>query len=232
MLYLTAFITGIVGSFHCAGMCGPIAFALPKFSSDKAHLFTSRLVYNIGRIFTYGVLGAIIGSFGFGLKLAGWQQSVSIFSGSIIIGITAIRFFAPKMAGKFEMNLWGNKAYAKLFSSKYFYAFFLIGALNGLLPCGFVYLALMASLASQSVYEGALFMVLFGLGTFPMMFSISFLGQIITLKARQNINKLTPLFALVFACIFILRGMNLGIPYLSPHIDSETQTVKICCTPK
>jgi uncharacterized protein len=90
----------------------------------------------------------------------------------------------------------------------------------------------MASLASQSAYAGALFMVLFGLGTFPMMFSISLLGQLITIKARQNINRLTPLFALVFACIFILRGMNLGIPYLSPHIDSEAQTVKICCTPK
>ncbi|MES2726331.1 MAG: sulfite exporter TauE/SafE family protein [Bacteroidota bacterium] len=232
LLFLTAFVTGLVGSMHCAGMCGPIAFALPKHSSTTGHLFVSRLTYNLGRIFTYAVLGAIIGSLGFGLKIAGWQQSISILAGVLILVVTLMKLFLPKILSKLEFNFWGNKWYGKLFRSKHLFSFFLIGAFNGILPCGFVYVALIASLATQSVFYGALFMVLFGLGTFPIMFSISMLGQIVKPSIRQKASALTPVFAIIIALVFIARGMNLGIPYLSPHIDNETQTVKMCCTPK
>lgn len=232
LLFLTAFVTGLVGSMHCAGMCGPIAFALPKHSSTTRHLFISRLMYNLGRIFTYALLGAIIGSLGFGLKLAGWQQSISIIAGVLILLVTLIKLVLPKMLSKLEFSFWGNKLYGKLFMSKQVYSFFLIGMLNGILPCGFVYVSLIASLATQSVFYGALFMVLFGLGTFPVMFSISILGQVVKLSIRQKIGTLTPVFAIIIALVFIARGMNLGIPYLSPHIDNETQTVKMCCTPR
>ena len=228
MLFLTALITGMVSSLHCAGMCGPIAFALPRHSNTQGHLWLSRFMYNAGRIFTYAILGFIIGAVGFQLKLAGLQQSISIFAGISILVITLIKLFLPKIANQFNINFWGNKWYGKLFTSKSSYSFFLIGNLNGLLPCGFVYVALIASLATQSALSGALFMATFGLGTLPVMFTISMLGQIINLKFRQKANLLMPVFAIVFACLFILRGLNLGIPYLSPQINEAEVSGNIC----
>ena len=228
MLFFTAFITGLVSSLHCAGMCGPIAFALPKHTNTVSHLWFTRFLYNAGRIFTYALLGAIIGTVGFQLKLAGLQQSVSIFAGITILTITLLKLLLPKIANKMELNFWGNKWFGKLFRSKNNASFFLIGAFNGLLPCGFVYVALIASLAMQSALQGALFMTLFGLGTFPMMFAISMLGQIINLKFRQQVNRFVPVFAILFACFFILRGLNLGIPFLSPQINNTDEISNVC----
>lgn len=228
LLLFSAFVTGFVSSLHCAGMCGPIAFALPKHSNTSTHLWITRLMYNVGRIFTYTLIGAIIGSLGFQLKLAGLQQSVSIFAGITILSITLLKLLVPKFINLFEINFWGNKWFGKLFMSKNNASFFLIGALNGLLPCGFVYVALIASLAMQSALQGALFMMLFGFGTFPMMFAISIIGQIVNIKFRQQVNKLTPVFAIIFACIFILRGLNLGIPYLSPKINNIDEITNVC----
>lgn len=228
MLFLTAFITGLVSSLHCAGMCGPIAFALPKHTNSASHLWITRLMYNAGRIFIYAILGAIIGTLGFQLKLAGFQQSVSIFAGISILTITFLKIFLPKIANKMELNFLGNKWFGKLFMSKNNASFFLIGALNGLLPCGFVYVALIASLAMQSALQGALFMLLFGLGTFPMMFAISMLGQIVNLKFRQQVNRFVPAFAILFACFFIIRGLNLGIPFLSPQINNIDEIGNVC----
>jgi sulfite exporter TauE/SafE len=228
MLFLTAFITGLVSSLHCAGMCGPIAFALPKHTNSASHLWITRLMYNAGRIFIYALLGAIIGTLGFQLKLAGFQQSVSIFAGISILTITLLKLFLPKIANKMELNFWGNKWFGKLFRSKNNASFFLIGAFNGLLPCGFVYVSLIASLTMQSAFQGALFMVLFGLGTFPMMFAISMLGQIINLKFRQQVNRFVPVFAILFACFFILRGLHLGIPFISPQINNTDEIGNFC----
>jgi sulfite exporter TauE/SafE len=127
-----------------------------------------------------------------------------------------------------EPNFWGNKWFGKLFRSKSSASFFLIGVLNGLLPCGFVYVALIASLAMQSALQGALFMTLFGLGTFPMMFAISMLGQMINLKFRQQVSRFVPVFAILFACFFILRGLNLGIPFVSPQINNAAEISNVC----
>jgi hypothetical protein len=228
MLFLTAFITGLVSSLHCAGMCGPIAFALPKSTNILSHLWFTRFMYNAGRIFTYALLGAIIGTIGFQLKLVGLQQLVSIFAGIAILTITLLKLFIPKIAQKLEPNFWGNKWFGKLFRSKSSTSFFLIGVLNGLLPCGFVYVALIASLAMQSALQGALFMTLFGIGTFPMMFSISMLGQMINLKFRQQVNRFVPVFAILFACFFIIRGLNLGIPFISPQINNAAEISNVC----
>lgn len=228
MLFITALITGMVSSFHCAGMCGPIAFALPKQIGIYNNIWISRALYNFGRIFTYAILGLIVGMLGFQLKLAGLQNSISILAGSSILLITFVKLFLPKIANKFNVNFWGFKWFGKLFSNNKWYSFFLIGNLNGLLPCGFVYVALIASLAMQSAFNGALFMAAFGLGTFPIMFAISILGQIINLKYRQKISLLMPLFAIIFGVLFILRGLNLGIPFVSPQINSENAIGNVC----
>jgi sulfite exporter TauE/SafE len=227
MIFITALITGLLGSFHCAGMCGPIALATPTVSGNRV---LSKLVYNAGRVVTYAILGMLLGLFGFGLKLAGLQQTVSIVAGVVVIaGVllsSRLGKFAPSSFFSFSAGAMG-----KLFKQQSFPALLGIGILNGLLPCGFVYIALVGSVATQSAMEGALFMVFFGLGTIPMMFSVSMLGQFLTQHTRSRINTFAPVFAIIIGCLFILRGLNLGVPYISPKVSASQETVKECCKP-
>lgn len=229
MFVQIAFLTGLLGSMHCVGMCGPIAMALPVVGKNNTEKILGRVLYNFGRLFTYSVMGFLLGSFGLGLKLAGIQQGVSITAGILIVltGIFSTAWLEKKLGNPFSL-LKGNLI-PKLFQQKNLSSLFLIGTLNGLLPCGFVYVGLIASVATQSAFEGALFMLFFGLGTFPLMFGVSILGQFISVKTRGVFRKLTPVFAIFIGCIFILRGMNLGIPYLSPKLSSDHKLVKACC---
>ena len=229
MIFITAFITGLLGSFHCVGMCGPIALALPTIGTSIQEKVVSRLIYNAGRIVTYSIFGLLFGTFGLGLKIAGLQQSISIGAGVLII-ITVL--FSTQISSKFSINFFSGSAIGKLFQRKTYSSLFGVGLLNGLLPCGFVYIALIASVAVQDALQGALFMLFFGLGTLPMMFSVSIIGQFLSIKIRSRINKFTPVFAILIACIFILRGLNLGVPYLSPKISDDRTIVKECCKPR
>lgn len=230
-LLITAFLTGFVGSFHCMGMCGPIALALPNVGNSFARKATGRFVYNLGRIFTYALLGVLLGTFGLGLKLAGLQQSISIAAGVLIIIMVVFTSGAIERKIGSPFKLLKGETIAKLFKMKSLGGLFLIGVLNGLLPCGFVYIALIGSVATQDAFQGALFMVFFGLGTLPMMFGVSMAGQFISAQIRARITKVVPYLAVIIGCIFILRGLNLGIPYISPQISNDQQIVKDCCKP-
>ena len=230
-LLITAFFTGFVGSFHCMGMCGPIALALPNVGNSITGKATSRLVYNIGRIFTYAILGVLLGTFGLGLKLAGLQQNISIAAGVLIIIMVVFTSGAIERKIGSPFKLLKSETIARLFKMKSLIGLFLIGILNGLLPCGFVYIALIGSVATQNAMQGALFMIFFGLGTLPMMFGVSMVGQFISIQIRTRITKVVPYLAILIGCVFILRGMNLGIPYVSPQISNDQQTVKDCCKP-
>ncbi len=230
-LWITAFLTGFLGSFHCMGMCGPIALALPDVGDSIGGKVTGRLIYNTGRIITYSILGILLGAFGLGLKLAGMQQSISIGAGILIIIMVLFssKTIERKIGNPFKL-LKGNTL-MRLFQQKTFYSLFVIGLLNGLLPCGFVYVGLIGSVATQDVLHGAIYMALFGLGTLPMMFGVSMAGQFIHIQIRTRITKMVPYLAVLIGCVFILRGLNLGIPYLSPKVSADTEKVEDCCKP-
>ena len=233
ILFSIAFITGLAGSFHCVGMCGPIALALPvgKLSFVQANL--SRLLYNFGRILTYSVLGAAFGYFGKTLFVAGFQQQLSILIGILMICFIVtnrINSWSPfQRITHFLMN-----TFKKVFPINSPLKFVFLGLLNGLLPCGFVYMALAGASATTTPFDGAIFMAFFGLGTAPMMFSIGILPKFLTLNHRQKINKYLPVYSLILACFFIVRGMNLGIPYLSPKFDKVpvNHSIPVCHTIK
>lgn len=231
-LLIAAFLTGFIGSFHCIGMCGPIALALPDVGSTLSGKLVGRLLYNSGRIVTYALLGLVLGTFGLGLKLAGLQQSISIGAGVLIIVMVLFssRLIERKIGNPFKL-IKGNTI-ARLFKLKSFSSLFLIGLLNGLLPCGFVYVGLIGSIATQDAGQGALFMMMFGLGTLPMMFGVSVAGQFINIQVRTRITKMVPYFAVLIGLVFILRGMNLGIPYVSPKVSNDNGVVKECCKPR
>ena len=224
---LAAFLVGLVGSLHCIGMCGPIAIALPVPDSSNLSFFTGRILYNLGRVVTYSFLGAILGLLGGRIALAGAQQVVSIILGVVIIIAVLLpqkykNYFAQhtvtqKLAQPLKENI------GVLFKKGTFSAMFLIGILNGFLPCGLVYVALAGAIASGNAISGAAVMIFFGLGTVPAMFAATIFGKFINVGIRTKIRKAVPVLALLLGVIFILRGMNLGIPYISPKLSAQTE---------
>ena len=219
-MLFTAFIFGLISSFHCIGMCGPIAMMLPVDRNNQAKKVTQIITYHLGRLFAYSTIGFIFGMLGKGFLLAGMQQKMSIFIGIAMILIILIpekvvanyNFSKPifKVISKIKTTLgsqFKNKSYKSLFT---------IGLLNGFLPCGMVYVALFGAIAMQSPTLGILYMVLFGLGTVPMMSSIVYLNSFLTIPIRNKIQKTIPYVAVFLGIVFILRGLGLGIPYISP----------------
>jgi sulfite exporter TauE/SafE len=218
-MYWSAFVFGLLGSFHCVGMCGPIVLAVPGKS------LLSKLSYNIGRAITYTIMGAIIGFVGEGFSLIGWQQALSIAVGIamlLIVLFTKYKHFDLPMSGAFE-KLWifSKKKLAPLFKSKSPTAPFFIGLINGLLPCGLVYAALFAAISMGGIAESALYMALFGLGTAPLLIAVSVFGNMLTPALRIKFNRTVPYFLGLVAILLILRGLNLGIPYVSPKMDKS-----------
>ncbi len=228
----TAFIVGLVGSFHCIGMCGPIAMALPYRSSSNFRSVANVLLYNAGRIVTYTTLGLVLGIVGRGIALSGYQQGLSIGLG---IALLLVALFSLNIESQMlrldwlqKLNMKIKRNLSRLLQSPRPQSLFMIGVLNGFLPCGFVYVGLAGSIVSNSLLNSALYMTLFGLGTVPMMLLASLAGSFLSLSWRRKIQRVVPVFMLLFAVLFILRGMNLGIPYVSPHLSSEEVKLIIC----
>lgn len=216
-IILTGLILGFMGSFHCAGMCGPIALSLPLHGNNQLQKAFGGVLYNLGRTVTYGLMGAFFGLIGQGFQMAGFQRWVSIIMGSLMI-ISVLTPFVFKKLNFIKTDFFTGsirKALQKLFQKRSYGGLFFIGLLNGLLPCGLVYLAIAGAIGTANLYYGILFMVLFGLGTIPMMLAISMIGNI-SVKIRNKVNKMVPYVVTLVGIIFILRGLSLGIPYLSP----------------
>lgn len=230
MYLLQAFLIGILGSFHCIGMCGPIALALPLKNTNLISRVISSLLYNGGRSITYGIMGLLFGLLGRGLYLGGLQRWTSIALGILMILSVIFPFLFKKvnLEGRIDQVLGKVKAlFARFLAVRSYRSLFIIGLLNGLLPCGLVYIALAGAIVAGEALDGALFMVFFGLGTTPVMFALPVAGSMISLKIRKKISRIIPYFIVLIGLIFILRGLNLGIPYLSPHIDKGMKAK--CC---
>ncbi|CAN5312755.1 sulfite exporter TauE/SafE family protein [soil metagenome] len=228
-----ALTLGFLGSFHCIGMCGPIALALPLDRSSLFSKISGVLIYNFGRALVYTLFGGLFGLLGQSLVIAGYQQSVSISLGVIIL----IMVLLPStVTNKFRITSFiysfvakGKQHFARLFKISTHSSLFFIGTFNGLLPCGLVYLGIAGAIATGSSLHGSLFMFLFGLGTIPAMFSLSLLANSINLNLRNKINKAMPIFVVFMALLLILRGLNLGIPYVSPKMSSTAPVCSKCC---
>ena len=219
MLY-TAFILGLISSFHCIGMCGPIAMMLPVDRQNETKKATQIITYHLGRLTAYASIGFIFGLLGKGFFLAGIQQKMSIFIGVIMILIVLIpektfsKYNFSKPVYKIIANIKSNLG--KQFRNKSYKSLFTIGLLNGFLPCGMVYVALFGAIAMQSASFGIVYMILFGLGTVPLMTTIVYVNSMLQLPFRNKIQKLIPYVAVIIGILFILRGLGLGIPYISP----------------
>lgn len=237
---LAGLLMGIMGSFHCAGMCGPIVLDIPLPGEAWYTKLTGLLSYHLGRTLTYTIMGLVFGLIGLGFSLAGIQRWVAMGTGIIMIltvllpYITKKTLFSSNLSNRITLLI--QRLFFPLLNKKSWIGLFLAGALNGLLPCGLVYVALGSALAFGGVVPSTLFMISFGLATAPMLIAISLAGNLVTKRVRTAINKAIPVMIVIVGLLFILRGANLGIPFLSPplakmEISQENTDSKVppCC---
>ena len=224
------FLMGLVGSVHCIGMCGPLVMAIPISHQSNFQKWVSILLYHFGKISSYSVLGILLGLFGSSLPLFGVQENLSIVIGSIMllyvlyVFVIKSKWGIPFLKSNILYTLIIKKMGA-LFKSKNSSSFYLIGFLNGLLPCGMIYVALTSAIATQSVLQGGMIMAFFGLGTMPALIMVAIGGQYMDRTVRTKLQSLLPVFIFSMGILLILRGLNLGIPYLSPQTGIGTAVV-------
>ncbi|MBI2271109.1 MAG: sulfite exporter TauE/SafE family protein [Bacteroidetes bacterium] len=231
--FIAAISLGFLGSFHCVGMCGPITLLLPLNNDTSLNKIAGTVLYNLGRITTYTLLGGLFGLLGQTFVLAGYQQLLSVTIGTIILIIAVL---PDKITNSLRPTgiISGiitplKNSLRQYIHNRSLYSRYFIGTLNGLLPCGLVYMGIAGAMATGNSASGALFMAIFGLGTFPVMFAISLFGSNISVDVRQKINRAVPVFIISMAILLILRGANLGIPYISPKlVNTESPTLNCC----
>ena len=227
---IAGFTLGAVGSLHCVGMCGPLTFALPVQYLFKVQRLFAILLYHLGRVITYSGLGLISGLAGRKIYLAGFQQWFSIGMGIVLLALLAQywifrRRLRPNFLNSFYLGV--QTLMSRILKRRGILPFVFFGLANGLLPCGMVYVALAGALVTAEIQHSVLFMAMFGLGTLPAMMAISLAGQFFSVQLRNSFRKLVPVFISIMAVILILRGMNLGIPFISPVLQSASE-VEVC----
>ncbi|AZJ35192.1 sulfite exporter TauE/SafE family protein [Tenacibaculum singaporense] len=218
-MFLSAIIFGLLGSFHCIGMCGPIAFMLPVDRTNKVKQFFQITSYHLGRLFTYSLIGFLFGLLGKGFYFFGFQQQLSIIVGVLMI----LAILVPKTFQRYNFSNPINRLVIKVKSSlgkelkkKGNDTFFTIGFLNGFLPCGLVYMAVFGALSTTNMLSGSLYMFLFGLGTIPLMTAVVYAGNFANGLVRKRVQQAIPYVVVFIGILFIFRGLGLGIPYISP----------------
>lgn len=233
---ITGFLLGLAGGLHCAGMCGPIAMALPSSGGTRANVVTEKLFYQLGRIGTYTTLGLIVGFGASVFDLAGYGRVASLVAGTLMV-VTAIvqivwhRTLVPS-GPLHRITEPVRREMRKLLHQHSFVALVGIGACNGLLPCGLVVSALLGSASTTDPLGGAIFMATFGIGTLPVMMSIALGGGFLTKRLQKTMRMALPVISIVIGSIVILRGMALDIPYVSPPEARPNSNVNCCEEPQ
>jgi len=229
----SALIFGLLGSFHCVGMCGPIAFMLPVDRTNSYKKISQIFIYHFGRLLAYSFIGLFFGLLGKSLYIFGVQQQLSIVIGIVMIIIVLLPY---KTFNKYNFSKPLYKVISKVKSAlgkalkkKTADTFLTIGFLNGFLPCGLVYMAVFGAMASGNALQGSLYMFLFGLGTIPLMTTAIYLGKFLNTSIKQHIQKAIPVFIVIIGLLFIIRGLGLGIPYLSPAPILEMTSSAVEC---
>lgn len=213
----SAAILGLLGSLHCVGMCGPIVLWLPK-------PYRYFVWYGIGKTLTYGLIGWLLGWIGFSVKWAGFQQYFSLILGIFIMFVFLGYHFKMPFAWKEVVQ---NRLKIQMNKVNPFW----IGFWSGFLPCGFVYTALTAALIVGSPTSSSFFMMIFGIFTLPALWLLHQFSHKLKSVFAKYTNKIQSFALLFMATLLIIRGLNLGIPYLSPK-QMENGKMGACCAKK
>lgn len=219
------FIIGLSSSLHCLGMCGPLILSMPM----KSGSIWDRVQYFLGKTLSYATLGAIIGTLGWGIYALEWQKTIAIICGVFLI-ILGLGIYKLNKGFSSGISNTISKWFSYFFNKDYKLKLFFLGYINGLLPCGMVYIALTTALVSTSPLEGALAMASFGLGTIPILFVLSIFKERIAGKYKMKFQKVGAIATVIVGVFMLLRGASLGIPYISPDVDISNGVKTSCCS--
>lgn len=232
-MLIAAFTIGLLGSFHCVGMCGPIAMALPYRGANQWQTSANILLYNLGRASAYALMGALLGALGWTVVLAGYQQAISLLLGVFLLLLAFFSFQVENNMARIPLlKRWTDfvkQRLGKLLQSGKGQNFWLVGLFNGFLPCGLVYMGLVGAVATGNALDGGIYMAFFGLGTLPMMLGVAWAGNFMSVHWRKRLRSVLPVLLTAFAVLLILRGLNLNIPY-SPELlfQAPSGEVELC----
>ncbi len=229
-MLINGLIFGLISTLHCAGMCGPLAFYIPSQVKGDKRVFA--VLYQIGRISIYIVIGLMVYLLGMSFSFFKLQQTLSIVMGSLMVLYVLWPLLKlPKL--KLFSNLQGNvlKKISAAIGSNSNKSALGLGMMNGLLPCGAIYIAALYCASFNQVSDAVVYMLLFGIGTMPVFIAA---WMLISKQFSFKVKRFTYLYKalpLVVGVLMILRGANLGIPYLSPELENSNQTVTVknCC---
>lgn len=203
---------GLIGSLHCIMMCGPLVLGVSRLSeSSGVHLVRHSIIYNLGRVFAYVILGLCFALIGEVFSIIGFQRVLSLGTGILLVllilfsmNIERALFKSSKFKNIYQRYL--NFITSKLASlAKTRPAF--LGFLNGLLPCGMVYVALAGALTAPSMIDGMIFMLSFGLGTLPMMITIMVGAKWLLNFRAFRIKNVVSVGQLILGIYLIARGL-------------------------
>lgn len=205
-MFLSALIMGFAGSLHCAGMCSPLAMTVTNMSRS---VLSNRIFYNLGRITTYGLLGATVATIGYIIPISAFQNVLSFILGITlivlaVIGITGVRIpLVTNALAKFTVLL--KNGFGKFIHRKNYAALLMLGALNGFLPCGLTFLALSFCITLSAPAQGFTYMFLFGVGTLPVMLGLVSIVGLIKNKLQWNVKHLTAGLMILSGVLLIVR---------------------------
>lgn len=226
----SGFVIGLMGSFHCIGMCGPLALTVTSSGDRRLKTWQSITVYNFGRSLMYAIMGLLFGIVGSQLNIWGLQQFVTILAGITLLVMVVMKYNFNISKGKFSgLVTWVQNSIQRAINKpQTVKRVFMTGFLNGLLPCGLVYIAIVAAIATGHIWTGSALMLAFGLGTIPMMAGVMWFGRKLDFQRRHQIRRAMPYLISIMACLLILRGLNLGIPFVSPKMGPSTKEIPTC----
>lgn len=211
----TALALGLAGSLHCLGMCGPLMLAFPLPMHDRLRATGQALLYQSGRVSTYAVLGALFGFMGKGIALAGLQQGLSVGAGVAMIAAALFAWHweraVLRLPGLSPLTTWARRKMAHLLNHHPHRSAFSLGALNGLVPCGLVYAAVAGAISTTRGLDGALFMLLFGLGTVPLLMALLLGGHRVAALLRGRFRWLQPAILILAGALLLYRGLQLDL---------------------
>lgn len=221
--WLPALLTGLAASLHCLGMCGPLVLALPvgRFAPGQRGLV--RAVYHTGRLSAYAGLGAVVGLLGQRVLLSGLQQPVSIGAGLLLLGWLALHRSVPQARWSVVVTRWLTAPMSRLIRHPRFGHVLLLGWLNGLLPCGSVYVAVAGALATFSVGSSVGYMLLFGSGTLPALLGLQLVAGRLTPLLRHRLTRTLPAVTLLVGLLLIGRGL-----YGYAYPTDPNQPIPLC----
>lgn len=226
-MYLTAIVMGLAGGLHCAGMCGPLVLAV----TAKNPFVGSKIIYNSGRVLTYGILGLGAGALGSIIQFTAFQNVLAYVVGAVLLlmGLGAIQGVRIPVL-TFLVNRftsWLKTLFGKFLQGKR--NIFFLGMLNGLLPCGLTYMALAYCLTLNNFTEGFLFMIIFGLGTIPVMVGVLWVLGITLHKLKLNYRKISMIVLIGIGSLIIGRTLVSHTNHINKGANSKVIAGEVIC---